>query len=214
MTEFPVTETKAATDDLRASFAEFSRGFENYRQENDQKVSALEMRGLSEVKSEEKFASIDAALDDNRRRVDALALNQARPNLGLPQHANETPDMREHKQAFESYVRSGEFSGLKALELKALSAGSGPDGGYLAPPSTEQEVLRRLSLLSPIRGLASVRRTSTGTYKKAFSTTGAAAGWVGETAARPQTNSPTLAELSFPGDGALRHAGGDADNSR
>ncbi|MBA4270142.1 MAG: phage major capsid protein, partial [Methylobacterium sp.] len=46
--------------------------------------------------------------------------------------------------------------------------------------------------------LATVRTISSGTYKKAFSTTGPASGWVGETAARPQTSSPTLAELSFP----------------
>ena len=63
-----------------------------------------------------------------------------------------------------------------------------PSRGDAAPPCA----------VSPIRAIATVRRISTGTYKKAFSTTGAAGGWVGETAARPQTDSPTLAELSFP----------------
>jgi HK97 family phage major capsid protein len=43
-----------------------------------------------------------------------------------------------------------------------------------------------------------VRTISSGIYKKAFSTTGPASGWVAETAARPQTNTPTLAELNFP----------------
>jgi HK97 family phage major capsid protein len=43
-----------------------------------------------------------------------------------------------------------------------------------------------------------VRTISGGLYKRAFSTTGVSAGWIGETAARPQTNAATLAELSFP----------------
>ncbi len=95
-------------------------------------------------------------------------------------------------------MRTGEAAGLKRLEEKALSAGSGPDGGYLVPETVEREVLRRLSAASPIRAIASVRVISGGQYKRAFSTAGAAAGWVGENAARPQTASPTLAELSFP----------------
>ncbi|RMF07842.1 MAG: phage major capsid protein, partial [Alphaproteobacteria bacterium] len=44
----------------------------------------------------------------------------------------------------------------------------------------------------------SVRQVSGSTYKKPFSVTGPGAGWIAETAARPETTSPTLAELSFP----------------
>ncbi len=108
------------------------------------------------------------------------------------------PAQAEHKAAFQAYMRTGEAAGLKGLEEKALSAGSGPDGGYLVPATVEREVLRRLAAVSPIRSIASVRVISGGQYKRAFSTAGAAAGWVGEAAARPQTTSPTLAELSFP----------------
>ena len=108
------------------------------------------------------------------------------------------PLLREHKSAFDSYIRCGETGGLKQLETKALSAGSGPDGGYLAPPQVESEVLRRLSALSPIRAIAGNRVISGGLYKVAHSVSGPASGWVSETAARPETDSPTLAELSFP----------------
>ena len=108
------------------------------------------------------------------------------------------PAVAEHKAAFDLYVRAGEAAGLKRLEAKALSAGLGPDGGYLVPDTIEREVLRRLSAISPIRAIASVRTIPGGLYKHAFSTTGVSAGWIGETAARPQTNAATLAELSFP----------------
>jgi HK97 family phage major capsid protein len=39
---------------------------------------------------------------------------------------------------------------------------------------------------------------SASVYKKPFAVTGPATGWVAEMATRPETNSPTLAELTFP----------------
>jgi HK97 family phage major capsid protein len=87
---------------------------------------------------------------------------------------------------------------LKQLEGKALSSGSGPDGGFLVPVPSERELLRRLAMISPIRGLATVREISGNQLKKAFSTTGPVAGWAGETLARPQTNSQILADMTFP----------------
>jgi HK97 family phage major capsid protein len=55
-----------------------------------------------------------------------------------------------------------------------------------------------LKEISPIRAIAAVRQVSGSVYKKPFSIAGAGAGWVGETAERTTTTSPTLAELSFP----------------
>jgi HK97 family phage major capsid protein len=95
-------------------------------------------------------------------------------------------------------VRSGESAGLRALETKAMSVGSNPDGGYLVPSEVETEIGKRLTLISPIRSIAGVREISANVYKKPFMTAGPAVGWVGETDVRAQTNSATLAELSFP----------------
>jgi HK97 family phage major capsid protein len=106
--------------------------------------------------------------------------------------------VREHKQAFESYVRRGETHGLAGIEQKSMSIGSSPDGGYLVPSETETEIGRLLSKASPLRQIAGVRQVSSAVYKKPFAITGAASGWAGETAARPETASPTLAELQFP----------------
>ena len=66
------------------------------------------------------------------------------------------------------------------------------------PSETETEIGRRLSAASPIRAIAGLRQVSTSVYKKPFAISGAATGWVGETAARPETAAPALAELQFP----------------
>jgi HK97 family phage major capsid protein len=150
------------------------------------------------VVTDEKLTRIDTALDDAKRRLDRLALDRSRPPLGNNAEAARDPAQAEHKSAFHAYIRSGEAAGLKRLEEKALSAGSGPDGGYLVPDTVETEVLRRLAGISPIRAISSVRVISGGQYKRAFSKSGPATGWVGETAERPQTAGPNLSEMSFP----------------
>jgi len=144
---------------------------------------------------EEKLARINAAIDSQARRLDDITLKAARPALGAERVRSGAP---EHKAAFEAYVRSGETMNLRALEVKAMSIGSNPDGGYLVPPEIEHAIGERLTAISPIRGIAGQRTISASVYKKPFMTAGPAVGWVGETDTRPQTNSPVLDELSFP----------------
>ncbi|MEP9352053.1 phage major capsid protein [Xanthobacter sp. KR7-65] len=188
-------ETKVAGAEARVAVADFLSAFEAYKEANDARLAEMERRG-TDVLATEQLARIDAALDAHQARLDALATKARRPQLGAA--PERTGDARAHGSAFDTYVRHGEAGGLKALEAKALSAGSGTDGGYLVPYETEAEIGRRLAALSPIRALASVRVIGGGTYRKPFMTSGPASGWAAETAARPQTDSPVLAEIAFP----------------
>ncbi|MFC7399681.1 phage major capsid protein [Chelatococcus sp. GCM10030263] len=196
----PVTpETKAVGTDVANAFTEFASTFEAFREANDGRIAEIETRLSADVVTEEKVARLNDALDETKRKLDRLVLDRSRPALGAPAGRDgEEPAAREHKTAFLGYMKSGEAAGLKQLEEKALSAGSGPDGGYLVPTTIEREVLRRLATISPIRAIASQRVISGGLYKRAFSTTGPASGWVAETAARSETTAPALAELAFP----------------
>ncbi len=202
MTQTSAIETKAAHqdagDDATLAFADFARAFEAFRETNDERLGQIESRLGADVITEEKLARIDRTLDQTKSRLDQLALKAKRPALGERDETPDPPVQREHKAAFEAYMRTGDAQGLKRLEEKALSAVSGPDGGFLVPVPQERELLRRMSLVSPIRALATVREISGSQLKKAFSTTGPASGWVNETAARPQTNSQILADLTFP----------------
>ncbi len=190
-------ETKAAGDgaELADAFGEFMHTFEAFREANDEKLAALERRAGADVVTAEKLDRISRGLDEQKRALDQLSLKRARPALGQGPAGRETS---EHKSAFDAYLRSGEDRALRVLDTKAMSYGSGPDGGYLVPPEVETEIGRRLSVLSPIRSIASVRQVSSAVLKKPFSISGPAVGWVAETASRPQTASSTLAELQFP----------------
>jgi HK97 family phage major capsid protein len=189
-----VPETKSA--DLASAFEEFTRGFEAYKAQNNERLAEIAKKSADPL-TEDKVNRIGAALDANQRVLDELVLKSRRPALGRESRSLSAAEL-EHRAAFNDYVRNGEASGLKRLEAKALSAGSGADGGFLVPDETEREIGRRLAQVSPIRAIAGNRQVSATVYRKPFLITGAASGWVAETAARPQTASPTLAELSFP----------------
>ncbi|WP_394091631.1 phage major capsid protein, partial [Xanthobacter albus] len=197
-------ETKVAAPELanpdpaspqaRAAMADFLSAFEAYKAANDTRLAQMERRG-ADVLTLDQIARIDAALDAQQARLDALATKARRPALGAPER---TVAESAHAGAFDTYVRHGEAGGLKALEAKALSSGSGVDGGYLVPVEVESEIGRRLSALSPIRAISTVRAIGGGTYRRPFMTSGPAAGWAAETAARPQTDGPVLAALDYP----------------
>jgi HK97 family phage major capsid protein len=179
-------ETKVAQHN-DVSHDDVLQAFEAFKDANDDRLAQIEKRMSADVITSDKVDRINKAVDE-------LILKSRRPALS----ADRSPEPSEHKRVFEGYVRKGEAQGLSALEAKAMSINSNPDGGFLVPQETEAEIGRLLSKASPMRQIADVRQVSSAIYKKPFTTTGAAAGWVGETAARPQTNSPIFTEMQFP----------------
>ncbi|HMQ58581.1 MAG TPA: phage major capsid protein [Rhizobiaceae bacterium] len=184
----PSGSTGDALDDLMSAF-------ESYRETNDRRLAEIEKRGAADPLTGEKLERIDKAVDAHQRALDRLSLKGARPPLDS---GAASLDSLERKRAFEAYVRRGDERPLRAAEGKAMSVSSGADGGYLVPDETEAAIGARLKQISPIRSIASVRQVSGSVLKKPFAISGPAVGWVGETAARPQTASPQLDELQFP----------------
>ena len=189
-------ETKSALE-LKDAFEDFLTSFEAFRNANDERIDEIERKLSADVVTEEKVERINHALDSQKRMLDRLVLKGRRPNLGGGA-AGRALEASEHKAAFESYIRTGEMDGLKRLEAKAVTTVTSPDSGYLAPPEVEAEIGRRLAIISPIRSIAGIRTVSSNVYRKPFSTSGFETGWVGETDARPETDTPTLVELEYP----------------
>jgi HK97 family phage major capsid protein len=190
MTERTDLEMKAGHSGLARDVDELMEAFEAFKAANDARLAEIEAKGAPDALTAEKLARIERTLDE-------LQLKQARPPRGGADGLRSSARLA-HQTAFEGYVRKGETHGLRDLELKALSVGSDPDGGYLVPDETERAVNTALKAVSPIRAIAGVRQVSGSALKVPFATSGPATGWVGETAARPQTATPTLAELAFP----------------
>jgi HK97 family phage major capsid protein len=181
-------EAKARADINRA-MDEFFRGFEAFKEANDQRLAEIE-RKSTDIVTVEKVERINDALTDMRSRLDQMAVAGRRPPIAAGAETGA-------RKAFEDFLRKG-VGAQGALELKGLSGTSGPAGGYLIPSEVEAMIDRVLPQISPIRQIASVRQIGASVLKKPFTTTGAASGWVAETATRPETTAPVLAELDFP----------------
>jgi len=187
-------ETKAAVSpENKALHEDVRRIYEEFKATNDAHLAALDRR--ADILLEEKLARLDAEMN---RKLDQMQLKSARPALAPETKAATSFEQREHKAAFDRYMRSGETAGLRALEVKALAVGSNPDGGYTVPEEIERQIGARLAAVSPIRGIAGVRTISGNVYKKPFMISGPAVGWVGETDPRTETATPVLDSLSFP----------------
>lgn len=194
-TRAPETKSAGALE-VREAMDEFLSAFEDFKSANDERLGELERKLTADVVSEEKVARINEALDRQKKKLDELTLAARRPELSG--NAETGLASREHKRAFERYVRKGEAHELRGLEAKALSTQPDPDGGYLVPVETERMIDRIVSEVSPIRAIAGIRQIGSSSYKKPFALGGLQTGWVGETEARPQTATPSLAEIEFP----------------
>jgi len=190
-------ETGPTSFEVVEAFDEFMMAFEAFKEANDERLQQIENRVSADVVTTEKMDRINRALDEHKQLVDGLVLKSRRPALS-GEHRALSADALQHKAAFDAYVRRGAETEIRGFEAKALSVGTDADGGYLVPDETEREIGRLLSQASPIRSIAGIREISSSVYKKPFATTGMSTGWVAETAARTQTTTATLAELSFP----------------
>jgi HK97 family phage major capsid protein len=194
-----------ADSGARAALHEMMAAFEAFKGANDARLEEIERKASADTLLEEKVARIDAAVAGAQARLDRVVSEGRRPDLGVgggpsvPAVGRATSPggggSEETKAAFDGYLKTGQSFGL---ELKAgLSTASG-SAGYVVPEQTERAIERRLMAGSPMREIATVRTVGAGVFRKPVSTAGVAAGWVAETAARPETDPATLALLEFP----------------
>jgi HK97 family phage major capsid protein len=84
-------------------------------------------------------------------------------------------------------------------EIKAMSVGIDPSGGYGVTPQLSQDIVRRLYNLSPIRQICRVVEVgSFDSYQEPMQIGDTGAIWVGESQSRPDSGTPTLGMLDVP----------------
>lgn len=177
-------------------------------------------RGLIGVRAEAKpqhpptLAGLQAALDEfttgHIARVealeDAMARRDAAETLNGGAGFRSRPEDPEYSTIFASYFRRGgdeeavrkaNGEGQRAQILAAMTVGTNSDGGYLAPTEWDRRIRKAQRTNSPMRRLATVQETSVGAFSTVWSNEQWGSGWVGETAARPATSTPTLSTLTF-----------------
>lgn len=166
---------------------------------------------------QEIFEQINVTLRQNREHVDETVTNltnslaeMQRQIEGGGGFSNNSPTIlpvdAEYTKTFASFLRRGDGeqhlselqgAGERAAIHAALSVGSDTDGGYLAPVEWDRKISQAQVATSPMRKLAKVVSTSVGAYSTLWQAGAPGSGWVGESAARPQTTTPSFAPLTF-----------------
>jgi HK97 family phage major capsid protein len=136
---------------------------------------------------EKKFADLETAIARSEF-----------PGGGSPRGEGLSAAKAEHAKAWNGWMRRGDPSGLKDLEVRAgLSTDNDLAGGFFVPEELEKTIDRVATTALAMRRICRVRKITTGEYKRLVSQGGTDSGWVGERGARPETDTPTLAEIAI-----------------
>jgi len=189
--------------DVAASINAINTAFAAFKAKNDETLAELK-RGRDDVVNREHVDRINADITRLEKGMQDLALTAAAARTAGTGGETLTPEARAHSDAFFRMIRrshhdNGAANGLRDLSIKAaLSVDSDPDGGYVVPETLETGINRVVARNNVFRTLARVVSINAPIYKRVHNLGGASSGWVGEKAARPQTNTPTLAEQTYP----------------
>lgn len=156
--------------------------------------------GIEEFKALHKgeMKNAQAAIDEINARFAAMGLRAGGKSF--------LPEDPEYSEIFAGYFREGQrehdlkqanATGERARVQAAMSSGSTGDGGYLAPVEWDRTINKALTLNSPLRNICTVIQTTGPGYSSVWNNGAVGTGWVGETAPRPQTSTPSLAPVIF-----------------
>jgi len=200
--------------ELKKILEDQGRAFDEFKTTNEAILKA-KAEGKSVLDLEAKLGKIDDALtnmgemkarldkvelSNNRKGIigsdpgdietEAKQFNLSRKGAGARDEVS-VEDYRAYKSSFIDFMRKG-AAPMSPDSIKALQAGVDSDGGYLLPPSTVGSVITKVNESSPIRQLASVQMISTEALEGLYDREDASCGWIGETTAPTETNTPTL----------------------
>ena len=190
--------------------------FEEYKKANDAALAEAKKGGVT-PETKAKLDKIDAALDDLddvKKRLEKAETRAARPgSTPLPgEKRGATPAEIEHRDAFLDWARRAHkdpgtlatmqtkaaawHASLAPDERKAVDTLTGGAGGYAVPEIIAREIMRLGVDMTPMRQFARVITAGSPDYKELVDVGGATFEWVGETDARSETSTPSLAEVA------------------
>ena len=159
--------------DLVSAFDAFKTKAESTDADREAKLTELN----------ETISTLEASIEATNTRLAAQSLNAG--DLG--------PSDPEHVDQIKAYMRKGTEPTVKA----AMTEGTDADGGFLVPIEWDRSITDKLKQRSPIRENAQVITTSNRGFSRVYNDGVIGSGWVGETAARPETTTPGLQTLTF-----------------
>jgi len=170
--------------DIKAATHELAHAFDAFKDANDNRLAELERKASTDVVLEEKVNRINADVSRLQETLAGMKTAMKRPGA----EKTFAPQASEHKNAFMRYVTKGVESDLHALEAKAMSVISDPDGGFAVPTELSDRIVTRQYDTTPMRQLATVMTVNTDALEMLRDTDDATAQWLAELDTRADTD--------------------------
>ncbi|SDR19016.1 phage major capsid protein, HK97 family [Paraburkholderia fungorum] len=182
-----VVRADSGPGDVKALIEGVNKAFAEFKTEHTKQLDAVKA-GLPASDITAKVERIGADLDAFQKALDEHSIKMAALEMG----GGGGTKLRdaEYTDAFKAHVKKGDINA-------ALNKGADEQGGYLTPVEWDRTITDKLVLISPMRQICRVQPTSKAGFSKLFNMQGTSSGWVGETSARPQTNTATFQPLAF-----------------
>lgn len=169
--------------------------FEAFKAEHNKALSDVR----KDVVQAEKVDRINDEVSKLQASIDEANLKLAAVLVGGAQEEPKTNSA--YTKAFDRFFRKGDEAGLEAAirdnPRAAMNVGTPEDGGYTAPTEWDRSIIDKLKTVSPMRQIATIQTISGNGFSKLYNDRATASGWVGETAARPETTTAKFAEVKF-----------------
>lgn len=136
----------------------------------------------------EEVRTMARRLEEERREREELELRMQRRGVAV---AGERDNRL--REFLDTLMRRG------APEVRGMTIGSDPDGGYTVPVDLDRTIQDQLATISPLRRIAQVATSTSGTYERLIGRRGTTSGWASETTTRTETETPEFAKIQPPG---------------
>ena len=172
----------------------------DFEQKHIEALEALR-KGVSKEMEEKIHSLLDAQEEKNQAKIKELSEKAAKTEeleekmnsleadfkrgIGGEEKAAKTQELK----GFEVLLKKGLVNTRGSEEFKYLRSDNNEDGGYLAPYEYMNEIIKKITEISPVRQVSRVISTSSKEVRIPKRTGLVTGGWVGEGQAASQSNS-------------------------
>jgi HK97 family phage major capsid protein len=191
------------------SLSDVCRTFEQYKETNDRRIKEIERKGAADPLTEANLKRLNDRFDLMETKAGRSPRAEIKPDDGeaakvfAVERKNsfhgelDVGTYRQYKSAFGNYLRKNN-AGNNMDEIKALSVGSDPDGGFAVHPDMSGRIASLILETSPMRQVANVVTIGSDALEGVNDLSEATSGWVGETETRSETTAPKIGEWRIP----------------
>ena len=184
-----IMSLRADAGNPAAILEQLQKAFADFKDTHAEQIKGVNAK-FDDVVTREKLDKVNAAVGDLQSALDKQSAVLAALEMGGAGGDKGRVKDKAYSEAFMAHIRKGEVQA-------SLNKGVDAEGGFVAPREWDRTITDKLIILSEMRSLATVQTISGNGFKKLFNLRGTASGWVGETAARPETAAPTFGSMDF-----------------